>query len=735
MPSDRETKLRQQRDRRARKAAEAALAAPGEDKAPKTRPRGGSAPALAVGVGQRDGKPEKKAKPREVPGSGEAPSREVPDVKPRRSVLDLSPEETRRQVLIRLWREAEDKDATSATRQQALMKIAALSQGQSAEPPSGEPASDALGMSEWHRRIQLEVDRDPSQGGGTRAVGGRLGVSQEMASRYGKGRAHPSPAVVEAARVAFGVDPAELTSPPRPPPPPTREEIIERLQLGRGFVHFWTQGPIAFPATPQQITQARVIVDGIDPVDLDIEERVHAQKLFGPVHEFPPETRRLAFVRNGRESAKSSTFAAAAIWRCLTADLAKVRAELLPTFFFFSADMETATIIMDLAGQCLEGVALNRDQKERDSTQQIIFRRPTDGRRVRLKVIPRSAGGVRGRGLPVLGAVLEESEYVDAASPVAIIKTEDVVGALMPRLTIGAAIWAISTASEAGSYAGSKWEENWGHPIDAVASLGKTVFMRNGDPDVVKRREALMLTNPTLAEREFDNSVTALADAWIPEHDLVKAIRRDNMLRRGAPTSAGLDIAYRRDRPALVVVQRQSGLLVVVAVDEIIPQPGHPLDPGDVFERFAGVIRQCGGTMAMAADAWEAESTQRGGREHGILVEQMPNQPELAHEYAADLFAKGLIKLLDDPRLLAQVRGTRRKPKARGGDGHGGYSFVRVRSPSLGHCDLSSALVAACWADRSHYGELLAPPSGGNGGGTGGFAAPTWKPIKTRFAF
>ena len=560
----------------------------------------------------------------------------------------------------------------------------------------------ASALARWPYEAIRLIDRECAATSDNQ-VAATLGTTKFTIFKWRKGQ-KPKSHIRNLSLEAYGIPLAAWDALPTPELlGASREEMLAAQCIDQGFVHFLVNGHPQFTATLQQQTMARVVLDDVDPCDLHGIEREHARRLFGDgVETIPASARRVAAVRLGRESAKSTMLAAWSVWRLLTCDLSKIGHNTMPTVVFFSADAETAATIFDMACCFLADVKLDKEQKEKNTAQSIIFKRPSDDRRVRLQLIVRSVGGVRGRGIPIVGAVVDEAEFLGAARADAVIQDEAVIGALKPRLTAGGKIVLLSTPWEAESYAGALFAANFGHPKNALAAFGPTVFMRDGAPDVVARRAELLETDPKLVAREFDCEVVSMADALVDDEYIYSAIQRGkHVVRSRTRVCCGFDVGFRKDRSSQIITERQGNLLCVVQVEELIPQRGRPLVPEDVFRRFAETVRESGGSHMLAADAYEAESARRGGREAGISVGVIENRPEAAHLYLRDLFVNGRIAIPDDERLIAQLRATRTKAKP-----GGGIAFLRVRSPKLGHCDLSSALVAAAWADKMHHGEV-----------------------------
>jgi hypothetical protein len=549
-----------------------------------------------------------------------------------------------------------------------------------------------MGSSEGLRLLLLEIET-----ASLRSVSQAIEISPASVKQWSNGLAIPTQIVRERVARRFPhIRPALWDTPALPAPPPlSASQIMAGLHADKDFLTFLTSGPPNFPATPQQRALIRVVYDNANPSDLSGDERAHARVLFGDLDTIPDTAREKAMLRLGRNSAKSTITAAYAVFRLLTGDLEGTMPHEIPTVVAFSSDAKTTGIIVGMAMSFLKDIRLLEKTTEVDNSEDIVFRRPTDDRRVRLRLIVRSIGGRRARGFPILAAVVDEAEFMGAASPDAVIQDEDNVQAMTPRFLKGAKLIMLSTPWAAESYAGLMFEHNWGKPHTAVAARGTTLFMRNGDPDIVARRERAWIDNERNCLREFDCEVVSMQGALI-DASLVDAAVRARIEPTKSKVSAGVDLGFQEDWSALAVVERQGSTLAVVGLEWKKPVHGHPVPPSAVCGALADKARELGATYLMA-DSHKAHEIRRASEDAHIQLAILENKPEDVSTYLRDLFMERRIIIPNDPNLVRQLKavGTRPKPG-------GGLSIIKPRSSELGHCDLVSALECAAWADRRH---------------------------------
>jgi hypothetical protein len=667
MPSDREKRAAQQKARRA--ARRAGQDAPAASEAPETGPKPPRAPdGASVGVSS-------------------------PVKPPQRSVLDLAPHEQRRQVLARLWKEATE-GATSSDRQKALKLIDELNKDQppAVSVPAGEGPVPAA-RSEWARLLRQKINASS-----LRTVAEQLGVTHAALGKITNGWTVPREPLLEAVRDAFSIDPEDLHRPACPPPPPTQSEVLSSLNADRGFTHFVEHGPLALPLTRPQRVLCLICFEGVDPSQLEPEDRAIAHRLLGgTVDVIPAEAREDVFLRLGRNSAKSTLAACYLSYRALTADLTTTGAHEEPAAVCFSRNARTSGIVFKMVQAILATIPSVVENVESENARDIVFARPLDGRTIRISLVVRSAGGLGVRGYPIVGAVFDEAEFSSQSQVDAAVRDEDTIAGMKPRFTRGAQLLSITTPWPAESYARSRFLENHGHPKTAIAMMGTSLVMRANDPDVARRRaKGLASQNPEeveSAKREFDCIETAATGALLKPERVLGAVRTQIQQTRSRAV-AGADIAFINDASALVIGERQGGALVIVKVEIRRPENGRPLQASIVVGEFARIAREAGATFLACADTHQLPTVRREAHVHGLQVVDMPASQEENYFRLAALFNEGRIIIADDPILIRQLRaiGTRKLP---GGE----TGIVMPRSRELAHLDAASALVACAWYD------------------------------------
>lgn len=469
----------------------------------------------------------------------------------------------------------------------------------------------------------------------------------------------------------------------------------------------WPATFVAFAAevlglrlTVAQRTLARVAFDGVDPADLtDREERRIAHELFGGVQRIPPAARgALLVLRLGRASGKSLLTAAWAVYRVLTADLSACGPGDTPAVCVVSPRRDTSRIVGNYA-RAFAGVDAIAPLVTTSAVDGFTLRRP-DGREVRFAIVPKSAGGSSLRGLSLIAVVVDESEFVPSGGPAAVIHDGDIIDAAIPRGLPGFLIVLCSTPWPAPSATSRAFDENFGHPVNALAALGTTLVMRDHDPALEAKVAAELRRSPTNATREYECTIgeEATGGAFFAPGDIARAVVHAPIAPRQARARAGIDPAFIHDGFALAVVEEQDGALVLVHFELVTPKPQSPLMPSEVVPGLAKIAASYG-CKVWSTDKHKVGSVRGHALSAGIATQVL--EPEDTMIALRDALREGKVRIPNDPRLIAQLRAVTFKPRT-----GGGLTITSPRSRESGHGDIVSALAMACAPARDGSGAI-----------------------------
>jgi len=155
----------------------------------------------------------------------------------------------------------------------------------------------------------------------------------------------------------------------------------------------------------------------------------------------------------------------------------------------------------------------------------------------------------------------------------------------------------------------------------------------------------------------------------------------------GGADSMTCAVAHQGERGRVFVDQ-------LVAIDP-------PFDTEAAVERCAMALKSYGITSAQAdkyAGLWPAQSFHR----HGISLESCPLSKSELYREVAPLFVSGLVSLIDDDRLVVELRGLERTPKS------GGRGDAIDHAPGRGsHDDRINACAGALFmASRAPFSTV-----------------------------
>lgn len=447
---------------------------------------------------------------------------------------------------------------------------------------------------------------------------------------------------------------------------------------------------VGLALTPAQTCLARVVWDGVDPSAVGMM----GLGLFGGARAVPDVARRVAVLRLGRASGKTTLCALFLLWKALTADLSSCGPGDEPACVVVAPELAKAQHAIRMALSIADGLPDIADMVEQRAARGFVLRRD-DGRRVSIIALARSQGGRTLRGFSLVGVFVDESEFTAPSSDGAIVTDTDLIAAAMPRLIRGGQLILASTPWPAESETARLFEANFGQPTTAIVARATTLEMRAGDQDIAALIEVERKRDPKNAAREYDCEITDAEGMWFEASTIDACVRETGQQKH--PASAGMDLAFRRDTAACVVTERRDGKCVVVATDVMVPTKAAPLKPSEVVGRFARLAKRHG-AHTIGADQHGIDSAREHAAEHSVQIAAGPTGAagvESMYVYARDRFRQGDVVLPPGP-LVQQLKGV--MWRARGG---GGVEIILPRGSGIGHSDLVAAFVQALWQDRA----------------------------------
>lgn len=212
-------------------------------------------------------------------------------------------------------------------------------------------------------------------------------------------------------------------------------------------------------------------------------------------------------------------------------------------------------------------------------------------------------------------------------------------------------------------------------------------------------------TDPENARREFDAQFMTMGSGQYFDGNAIRSSVRDDDVRRDVRYryAVGVDLGFKSDSSAVVVVQFDGELYRVGCVRELRPVEGAPLVPSEVVATVASIAKEFGCTYVISDGHYREAVAEYLRKEDLGLVDAPAGQTGKIESYARAraMLHEGRCILPDHPRLLSQLRSVVAKPTA-----GGGLTITSPRKPGGGHGDLVSAWVLAMW----HLSHAIVQP-------------------------
>ena len=476
-----------------------------------------------------------------------------------------------------------------------------------------------------------------------------------------------------------------------------------------------------------------VAYDGLEPCELEGDERDMAYELFGPVERFPAIARAHVFALCGGRAGKTYVLGALRLVHgAYVRDLSSLApGENAVALSIAPSDFMRQQIINYQLG-CIRSVpelkatiVAPRYLKDYDRPGSFSILRP-DGQTVAFEGGVSTRGGYGGRARSLTDCLMDECAFFqDAAHTV---NDQEIFKAASPRVLPGGQMIAPTTAWAKTGYHWERWRENSakkiqeeqdvGAPKNAISIHASTTTLRPAATEMVERERSIDGEN---ARREFDaipQGSTPLS--FFREEELAPCF--DDSMPWPLPPAgydgahpemktAGADFGFRSNSSALAITHKAAGQVVLANIEELRPAPGMPLRPRATADAFVGIcqLHEVGGIMA---DGHYRESIVEnlGGR---IGLVDAPVTPSEAFIRARSLIRNGVVRMPNPKkypvidRLVRQLKET--KGQALAG---GGFAITLPLWPDGSHGDLAAAFVLSLYQFGGNVAAATAPKVG-----------------------
>lgn len=458
--------------------------------------------------------------------------------------------------------------------------------------------------------------------------------------------------------------------------------------------------------TPGQRVLALVAYDGLEPAELEGEDRELARAIFGDVDTIPPEARSVVVAVVGARGGKSYVLCGLRLLHlALTVPLVSLAPGEVASALVVAPDLRLARQTLRYALGAAKTVPAIASRIRSESTDGFVIDRE-NGHTVSLEALPATRGGSALRGRSLVGAVLDEAAFFRDEDYA--VNDAEVFRAVSPRvMPEGVVVIASTPWAEGVGLLYELFASNHGNPRTAIAAHAPTLLLRNDSRTrtMVDRERERDADN---AAREFDAQFMASgAGLFFDAHAIDAAVDRLASLplphEPASVVAVGGDFGFRSDSSALVVARLEGDVYRIADVLELRPQKGAPLAPSAVCAAFAEVTKRYG-CASVIADRHYEEAVREHLATHSLRLVAAPDglSGKLeTYARARALLHEGRVRLPEHRRLIAQLKAVTSKPTP-----GGGLTISSPRRSGAGHGDIVSALVLALAALPSTY----APP-------------------------
>lgn len=455
-----------------------------------------------------------------------------------------------------------------------------------------------------------------------------------------------------------------------------------------------------------------VAFDGVQPRDLEGEDREWARRIFGPIDEVPPDALDAIGIVAGGRSGKTYLCSLRLLHLALTIDLSI----LAPGEQAFAAIIAPRLPEARQGLRYAAGAARKHPEIARlivsDTTDQLVLKRD-DGELVAIMPLAAGAGGISGRGKTLIGLLMDETCFFrDATSGV--VNDQVIYDAAEPRVMEGGQTMVSSTPWVARGLLHMMWKKNNHKPGDHLIAHASTVNMRSNERQLKKVEKAY--------RKDASNAAIEFGAEWgsTTTELLFTDAELDALFKAGAPelgrrpllgerVAAGGDLGFSKNSSTLAIVhellptkERPDALVVLAHLEEQQPPAGKMLEPSVVCSSFAATAKSHG-VAGITADQHERASLTEYATRAGLAV--YPAQPAgVALLALRAAIRDDALRAPDHPRLRQQLEALKVK-RTRGDQ----LQVVIPEAIDGSHCDLAVALAQAVWGLGRWGGSTVKP--------------------------
>jgi hypothetical protein len=473
----------------------------------------------------------------------------------------------------------------------------------------------------------------------------------------------------------------------------------QQIQIPTSFIDFCKL--LEIKLTPAQRVLALVCFDGVEPRDLEGEERELARELFGASEEFGRMHRAIVAILAGRRAGKSYVCAIRVLHLALIHSLARLAKGEIGFGVIIAPTLSQARQVLRFCSGAANANSEIAAMIRHDTAEQLVLLRP-DGKTAGIVCKAASSGGLGARSGTLFAAVMDEACFFRDGNYA--VNDEEIYLALRPALLPGAQVMMPSTPWTEGGLLYNLWKANFGTPVNAIAVHAKTTTLQPDETtaEMVASERARDAQNAML---EYDAVPMEAGTAQFFEAAAIKLSIIEDMalvlpMQQFARTFCGLDTGFRKDPSAACVVRLHADgyHIDLVEVLEIIVPKGERLKPSETIAQLLERAKQHKCEQVLADQHYIESVREQGGT---WSLTEAPRDPAVPYVATRTMMREGRLRMsAGHERLLAQLKDVVARPTAGGN--------LSISSPRKGgaHGDIVSALVLAVWAASSQVGSV-----------------------------
>ena len=295
------------------------------------------------------------------------------------------------------------------------------------------------------------------------------------------------------------------------------------------------------------------------------------------------------------------------------------------------------------------------------------------------------------RGYSYAAVILDEIAYMRdefSATP-----DIELVRAVRPGLAnLGGRLLGLSSPHSRRGHLYAMWQQHYGKPSDVlVIQAGGPVLNPTISATLIERARA---EDPIAARSEWDAQFREDISQWLADELLEAAREGRTGGKKKAPVAFADMSGGRHDASCLGIAhaedvgesaQRAPPRLVL----DVLEHVRAPHEPSVVVERFCRILKDYK-ISKVVGDRYGAEWVSSAFKDRGITYESSELDKSSIYMEVLPAFAERRVTLIDDKRLITELRMLERKPRS------GGKADVVDHAPNM-HDDAANAACGALW--------------------------------------